>query len=68
MTVWNHGTRTIFINLGVIADPNGGPGRGETTFSIAPGQGIDLAICCLLPEKPPQVPKDSITFTTQGVK
>jgi hypothetical protein len=43
--VYNYGKKPIFINVGIIANPNGGPGSGETTLYLPPDAngGIDLA-------------------------
>lgn len=49
---YNHTSEPIFINAGVIGDPQGGPGRGKMTYGVAPGQGIDLSILGLRREKP----------------
>ena len=49
---WNVGTKPIFISQGVVADPAGGPGRGETTYCVVPGEGIDLGILGLSRRRP----------------
>jgi len=49
---YNHSNKVIFITAGVIPDPLGGPGKGEVTYSIVPGDGIDLSILGLKREKP----------------
>lgn len=47
MVVWNtnpKGTKPIFICAKYSVDSKGGPAVGEITYSISPGQGIDLSI------------------------
>lgn len=51
-TYWNHGVEPIFIHLGVVSDPNGGPGKGKTTICVAPGDGINFQCTDLKPYKP----------------
>ena len=45
MIVYNYNKKPIFIHIGAIADPDGGPGRGETTLLLPPNAegGIDLS-------------------------
>lgn len=52
LVVYNSGKNIIFISLNPIADPKGGPGIAETTYSLFPGQGVDLSILGVTTEKP----------------
>lgn len=53
MIVWNHGKRVATIVIEATPDPElGFGGRGEGRIFIPPGEGIDLDILDLKPEKP----------------
>lgn len=51
MIVYNHSSKQIMITTDWEEDPNGGPAILKTTYSIGPGEGIDLDILELKPEK-----------------
>lgn len=51
MIVYNTTNSIIFICTKWIVDPNGGPAIQETTYSIAPGEGIELDILGLKPQE-----------------
>jgi hypothetical protein len=52
MIVYNHGDSHIFITTKWHADPLGGPAIKDITFSISPGEGIDLDILQLKEQNP----------------
>lgn len=55
MIVYNRKQNPIMIVSQWHQDPEGGPSHPETTYSVGPGEGIDLTILGLEP-KEPQVP------------
>ncbi len=44
MIVYNYTSKPVFINVGVVPDPYGGPGHGEITILLPPNGegGLDL--------------------------
>lgn len=53
MVMYNHGTKPIFIAHEIIPHPSGLSGRmGDSKIIIEPGDGIELEILQLKPEKP----------------
>ena len=55
--VYNHTEKPIFITTEYEANPLGGPAKSKRTILIDSGEGIDLSILGLLPEKPDSEPK-----------
>lgn len=52
MIVWNHGKKHIFIVQEFEVDPAGGQASWKDTICVSPGQGIDLDLLQLRPERP----------------
>lgn len=79
MIVYNRSTKVIFIHQGVIEASDGGPGRGETTYAVNVGCGIDLSIlglepkgcphpgCCCVCEHRGECPEDGPSLVSDVV-
>lgn len=44
---FNRSSKPVVISVGIVEDPEGGPGHGATTYMIQPGHGMDITIAGL---------------------